>query len=169
MNDIRFLVMDVDGTLTDGKIYIGNEGEILKAFHVKDGYGIKVVLPKYNIVPVILTARSSNIVLMRCNELGINEVYQNTNNKLEALREIIRKYSERENRPYDLKNVAYCGDDLIDYECMENIKNYGGTIGCPFDAVDEIKEICNFVSGRKGGEGAVRDFISFITLQMNQR
>ena len=58
---IRFLVMDVDGTLTDGKIYMGQDGELLKAFDIKDGYGIKCLLPGANIIPVVITARNSKI------------------------------------------------------------------------------------------------------------
>ena len=69
--DIKFLVMDVDGTLTDGKIYMGNEGELFKAFDVKDGCGIKDLLPQLGIVPVIITARESKILENRCNELLI--------------------------------------------------------------------------------------------------
>ena len=73
---IKFLVMDVDGTLTDGKIYMGSNGEVMKAFNIKDGCGIAMVLPKYGITPVIITARESKILENRCKELNITELHQ---------------------------------------------------------------------------------------------
>ena len=68
---IRILIMDVDGTLTDGKIYMGCQGEVMKAFDVKDGCGIKDILPEAGIIPVIITGRKSEIVKRRCEELNI--------------------------------------------------------------------------------------------------
>ena len=82
MKNIKYLVMDVDGTLTDGKIYMGNDGEVMKAFDIKDGYGIHDLLPPSGIVPVIITGRGSEILLNRCEELGITKVFQNVHNKL---------------------------------------------------------------------------------------
>ena len=74
MKMIKFLVMDVDGTLTDGKIYMGQSGEMMKAFNIKDGYGIHDILIPAGISPVIITGRKSEIVLNRCSELGIEQV-----------------------------------------------------------------------------------------------
>ena len=73
---IKLFVMDVDGTLTDGKIYMGENGEIMKAFNVKDGYAIAHMLPEMEIIPVIITGRKSKIVENRAKELGITELYQ---------------------------------------------------------------------------------------------
>lgn len=73
--DIKFLVLDVDGTLTDGKIYMGPDSELFKAFDIKDGCGIAVLLPKLGITPIVITARESRIVAKRCQELGIAEVH----------------------------------------------------------------------------------------------
>ena len=70
---IKLLVMDVDGTLTDGKLYFGENGEMFKSFDVKDGCGIKDILPKYNILPVIITARNSVYLEKRCKELGVQD------------------------------------------------------------------------------------------------
>lgn len=148
---IKILVMDVDGTLTDGKVYIGKDGELMKAFNIKDGLMISR-LPKYGIVPIIITGRSSIITELRCKELGINEVYQGVSNKVEKLMEVIAKLG------CNLKDVAYIGDDLIDIECMKIC----GISGCPSDAIQEIKEISMFISKQKGGEGAVREFIEWI-------
>lgn len=155
---IRYLVMDVDGTLTDGKIYIGVEGELCKAFHVKDGCGICDILLPSGITPVIITGRTSVIVKNRCNELGITEIYQGIVNKLEKLKELCMGESNES----DLSQVAYIGDDLNDLSCMNAIKAAGGRVGCPADAVKCIKDIADYVCEHKGGEGAVRDFIEWI-------
>lgn len=156
---IKFFFMDVDGTLTDGKIYMGNDGEAFKAFNIKDGCGIKDVLPKLDIIPVIITARNSKIVENRCRDLGITEFYQNIRNKKLKIQEILNTYNEKNNKNYTFKNVAYVGDDLIDLECMVEIKNSGGFVACPQDACKEIKEIANYVSSVNGGYGAVREII----------
>ena len=107
--------MDVDGTLTDGKIYMGQDGEVAKAFDIKDGAGIFLILPKLDIIPVIITARESRILENRCKELGITELYQNSKDKLKTLTNILSKYGA------DLSSVAYAGDDLPDIPCMEEI------------------------------------------------
>ena len=103
--NIKYLVMDVDGTLTDGKIYMGNSGEVMKAFSVKDGCGIHDILIPSGITPVIITGRKSDIVLNRCNEIGINEVYQGISNKIDKLFTITSDFS----------SVAYIGDDINDF------------------------------------------------------
>ena len=158
MNTIRYLVMDVDGTLTDGKIYMGNNGEIFKAFDIKDGYGISFILPEHNIVPIVITARKSDIVLNRCKELGIEHCYQGCRNKKEFLCELMEKFGEQ---PVDgkYKNVAYIGDDVIDLPCMQ-ICEY---TGCPSDAIKEVADQVNYVCKKSGGNGAVREFIEWIT------
>jgi len=159
MSNIRFMVMDVDGTLTDGKIYMGQDNELFKAFNIKDGAGIGLILPKYDIIPVIITARESKILENRCKELNITELYQGSKNKLETLQDIMDKYST------DLRSVAYAGDDLPDIPCMEKVKESGGLVVCPADAIPEIKSIADYVSGYKAGEGAIRDCINYLTLR----
>ena len=156
MSKIEFFVMDVDGTLTDGKIYMGAEGELLKAFDIKDGYGIHDMLIPAGITPVILTGRESSILANRCKELGIEHLYQNVSDKLSMLN------TTMEQRHGNLDCVAYIGDDLNDLECMLAVKDAGGLIGCPADAVEKIKEHANFVSSKDGGNGAVREFIEYI-------
>ena len=152
MRETKYLVMDVDGTLTDGKIYMGSQGEVCKAFHVKDGYGIHNLLIPAGIIPVIITGRSSDIVINRSREIGITEVYQGVSDKVEAMKSVVS----------DLSMVAYIGDDMNDYSCMEAVKNAGGFVGCPQDAVETVKKISDYVSEHKGGEGAVRDFIEWL-------
>ena len=149
---IKYLVMDVDGTLTDGKIYIGNDGEMMKAFSIKDGCGIHDILIPAGITPVIITGRKSIIVENRCAEIGIKEVYQGISNKFQKLHSIVE----------DLSTVAYIGDDINDLSVIKTIKEAGGKIGCPADAVQKVKEQADYISTRKGGEGAVREFIEWI-------
>lgn len=149
---IRYLVMDVDGTLTDGKIYMGQNGELCKAFNIKDGCGIHDLAIPNGIIPVIITGRRSDILLNRCKELGISEVHQGISNKIEKLLSITES----------LSTVAYIGDDINDLSCMKPVLEAGGIIGCPKDAVKAVKEIANYVADHNGGDGAVRDFIEWI-------
>ena len=153
MKAIKYLVMDVDGTLTDGKIYMGQEGEMAKAFDIKDGCGILLELPQYNIIPVIITARRSRILENRCKELNISELHQGIKNKLSKLTEIVGN---------DLSSVAYAGDDLPDIPCMEAVKKDGGLVVSPADAIPEIRAISDYVSGFDAGSGAIRDIIHHI-------
>lgn len=149
---IKYLIMDVDGTLTDGKIYMSPSGEAMKAFNIKDGYGIHDMLIPYGITPVIITGRCSDILLNRCKELGITEIHQGIKDKVQVLHQITD----------DLSSVAYIGDDLNDLPCMEVVKQSGGLVGCPYDAVDKIKAIADNASQHNGGDGAVRDFIEWL-------
>lgn len=152
MKKIKYLVMDVDGTLTDGKIYMGQNGEMLKAFNIKDGYGIHDIAMKKGIIPIIITGRTSSIVTNRCNELGIDKIYQGISNKISKLIEVCG----------DLSTVAYIGDDLNDLVCMQLVKEAGGLIGCPKGAVNKVIKVADYVAPHDGGAGAVRDFIEWI-------
>jgi 3-deoxy-D-manno-octulosonate 8-phosphate phosphatase (KDO 8-P phosphatase) len=154
--------MDVDGTLTDGKVYMGNQGECFKAFDIKDGFAIKCLLPPYNIVPVIITARSSKIVENRCQELDILECHQNATNKYEKLTKILSDYSKKDGVEYNFSHVAYIGDDVLDLQCMTPVKATGGLVGCPSNAVKQVRDIADFISEEKGGDGAVREFVEWI-------
>lgn len=149
---IKYLVMDVDGTLTDGKIYIGENGEIMKAFNAKDGMGISKIAKDNSITPIILTGRKSKIVENRCLELGITELYQGINDKVAKIKEILD----------DLGEVAYIGDDLNDLPVMIAVQSSGGIIGSPSDAAEEVKRICDYCCKARGGEGCVREFIEWI-------
>lgn len=149
---IKLIILDVDGTLTDGKLYYSPSGEMMKAFNVKDGYAIKKALNVGKII-VVATARESKIVEFRCNELGITELYQNVSDKMQLFNELIEKYN------LDPKTeVAYIGDDLVDYLPMRSC----GMKGAPKNATYEILDIADFISSKVGGEGAVREFIELI-------
>ncbi len=149
---IKLLVMDVDGTLTDGRIYVGAQGELMKAFDVRDGYAIAHILPEYGIVPVIITGRSSEIVSNRAKELGIAELHQGVSDKLKMLREIAAKYD------VSAEKIAYIGDDLNDLPCIR----YCGVTACPADAVSLVLEQVDYVCKHNGGRGAVREYIEWL-------
>lgn len=153
MGRIRYLVMDVDGTLTDGKIYIGSSGELMKAFDIKDGYGIHTLLPANGIKPVIITGRESLIVARRAEELRISSVFQGVGDKVTVLRKFVSDEGG------DLSQVAYIGDDLNDIPCMRVVKASGGVVACPADSVKEVLAEADYVCNKNGGEGAVRELI----------
>ena len=155
--------MDVDGTLTDGKIYMSADGEMFKAFDVKDGCGIHDILPQAQIEPVIITARKSKIVENRCRELGITQCYQGCRDKTEKIVDIAGQFGLSADESGVYQEIAYVGDDIIDLPCM----SICGIVGCPADAVQEVKEIANYVSMQNGGSGAVRDFIEWIVHSMS--
>ena len=148
---IKMFIMDVDGTLTDGKIYLGNDGEEFKAFNVKDGLGINL-LRKNGIIPVLITGRKSEIVRIRAGELGIKEVYQGIKDKFEVYNKLKEKY--------DLKDeeVSYIGDDLNDLNIMKEV----GVSFTVNDGADILKKNCDYCSSKDGGNGAVREIIDLI-------
>ncbi len=153
----KILFMDVDGTLTDGKIYMGETGELMKAFSIKDGYAITHLLPQYNTIPVIITGRKSEIVSRRCLELGIDFVFQGVADKKAQMIAFANSYGIYENELGLLPGTYYIGDDIPDLECMLIAEKKG----CPADAADEIKAVSDFVASKKGGDGAVREFIEW--------
>ena len=151
MSGIRLFVMDVDGTLTDGRIYIGPGGEVMKAFDVKDGYGIKALM-KCGVVPVIITGRESAIVAARCRELGVEELYQGVADKLGCMMEVAHKYG------VEAQQIAYIGDDVNDLACMQ----YAGVSACPADAWEQVKDSAAYICRNNGGRGAVREFADLL-------
>lgn len=172
---IKLLIMDVDGTLTDGKIYMGESGEAFKAFNIKDGCGIHDLLPNVNrewksqkhnrnikgIIPIIITARKSKALENRCNELGITHLYQGCRNKVGKIEQLAEEFSlipEVKDGERFYEEIAYIGDDLIDLPAMKIC----GVVGCPADAVKQVKEVSDFISDFDGGNGAVRDFIEWL-------
>jgi len=146
---IKLFIMDVDGTLTDGKIYIGNNGEIFKAFNVKDGLGINL-LKKKDIIPAIITGRTSDIVLARAKELGIQEVHQGVEDKVKVFNILKKKYNLTNDQ------IAFVGDDLNDLELMK----LAGLKLTVANATEELFDVVDYKSSLNGGEGAVRDIIN---------
>ena len=156
VKNIKCLIMDVDGTLTDGKIYMGNDGEVFKAFDIKDGYGLAHILKKKNIVPIIVTGRNSRIVENRAKELGIVHLYQGISDKKAKINEIVKELN------IELSNVSYIGDDINDLLCMEYIKNNNGLTACPNNAIEEVRNVVDFISKYNGGDGAVREVVDWV-------
>ena len=144
---MRLLVLDVDGTLTDGAIYMGPDGEMCKRFSAKDGLGLKL-LQSAGVEIAILTGRRSRIVENRAAELGIARVVQGISEKPAALRQLAAEAG------VSLAETGYMGDDLNDLSAM----CLCGVRACPADAAPEVREICQFVSDFPGGQGAVRQF-----------
>lgn len=152
--DIKCLFMDVDGTLTDGKLYIGDEGEVMKAFSVKDGHGIKMLRNEYGVIPVILTGRNSKIVRKRCEELRIDHLRQNVKDKVAE----IKKYEKE----YPKGLFAFIGDDDNDLGAIEYVHSQGGITACPVDASNAVKKCVDYICRCAGGQGAVREFIDYM-------
>jgi len=148
---IKLILLDVDGTLTDGGIYRDNNGEEFKKFNVKDGYVI-INARKLGIDFGIITGRKSELVRIRAEELKIKYLYQGISEKVPILEELMESYNLKK------EEIAYMGDDLNDLGIMKKV----GLKGAPQDAVSEVKDIADFVSSKKGGEGAVREFVEFI-------
>lgn len=148
---IKLAAFDVDGVLTDGSLIFDEFGHEFKAFNAKDGQGI-VNLNNSGIITAIITARNNGTVKHRAKNLKIKELHQGSQNKLATLVGIMKKY----NLSFD--EIAYMGDDLPDLCILEKV----GLKGCPADAVDEVKNVANFISSKNGGRGAVREFCDYI-------
>ena len=142
---IKLIALDVDGTLSNGKIYTDDKDNNLKAFDVKDGFAIAQWIKEGGIVAII-TGKSSNIVQRRADELGIQEVAQGISNK------VITKLG------ITLDEVAYMGDDINDLGVMRMVK----IAAAPKNSAAEVLERVHFISTKDGGDGAVREFIEFL-------
>lgn len=148
---IKLLAFDVDGVMTDGSVTYDENGVEYKTFNVKDGHGL-VRMNKSGFITAIITARNNGTVRHRAENLGITELRQGQKYKLPALEEMLQKYN------LTFEQVAYMGDDLPDVCILEKV----GLACCPKDAVDEVLEICDFVSSKDGGRGAVRELTDFV-------
>ncbi len=149
--NIKLLVLDVDGVLTDGSIILDNEGNEFKSFHVRDGHGIKMLI-KAGIQVAIITGRHSKVVERRAHELGITEVYQRCHIKAVALDHIIGKFE------LTGKEVAYVGDDIVDIPIFKRV----GLSVAVNDATAETKANALMVTRSRGGRGAVREVCDFL-------
>jgi len=147
----RLLALDVDGVLTDGRIYYGNEGEELKAFNIRDGLGIKL-LQESGVKVAIITGRQSEIVARRARELGIEEVVQGRDDKRQALFELCRRHD------LGIEECIYMGDDLPDLSAIV-AAGLGMTVA---DAGAAVRRAADWVSEAGGGCGAVREACEFI-------
>jgi len=148
LNQIKAFVFDVDGVLTDGKILITSEGEMLRQMDTKDGYALKYALNKGFRVGII-TGGINQGVKERLELLGVDKVYLGMHEKEQAFEDFIKNY--------DLKadEVLYMGDDIPDIAVMQKV----GVAACPQDAVTDVKKIVHYVSHKKGGDGCVREIL----------
>ena len=148
---IKLLVFDVDGVMTDGSITYDENGIEYKTFNAKDGHGLAKMV-KNGFMTAVITGRKNGTVDRRAIDLRFTEVYQGVKNKLPILEGIIQKYE------LSFEEVSYMGDDEPDIPILEKV----GIAACPSDAVDRVKEVCNCVSTKCGGKGAVRELCDFI-------
>ncbi len=148
---IRLLVCDVDGVFSDGRIYLGNDGEELKAFHTKDGFGIKA-LGVSGVDVAIITGRNSAIVANRMKALNVAHIIQGQENKLPALIDLIQQLN------IDLNEVAYIGDDVPDLPCIEAV-GLGISVS---DAHPLVLRGADYTTFTAGGFGAVRETCDLI-------
>jgi len=155
---IKLLVLDIDGTMTNGNIIYSNNGEELKAFDVKDGLAVASWTKKLGKKVAIITGRKSILVEKRAKELGVNFIYQGVDNKDEVLEEILASEG------ISWEEVASIGDDLNDLRMLKR----SGLSFAPNDAVEYIKDTVNVVCSQKGGCGAVREMIEYILEYDNQ-
>ena len=151
LKPIKLLLLDVDGVMTDGGIYFSERGDELKKFNILDGYGI-VKLQKTGVRVGIITGRVSQVVSRRAKELGISEVYQNLENKLDVYEQVKAKLGLRDSE------IAYVGDDEPDIPVLQR----AGFSACPANAVAAVRRQADFVCRRRGGEGAVREVIDLV-------
>lgn len=155
--NLKYIFVDVDGTMTDGGIYYDETGNEIKKFCTKDAAGFftaHVVGMKL----YVLTGRECQATTRRLTEMGFDGIFQDVKNKTDFLNNYIRTRGIKQDE------ICYIGDDLNDYEPMK----LAGFRGCPADSCDEVINIADYVSKVNGGYGAVRDVISYILKERNQ-
>ena len=145
---IKTFIFDVDGVLTDGKILINSDGELLRSFDTKDGYAMKSALVK-GFKIVIITGGRNEAVRERFKELGVIDIYLGAHHKLDAYQDLMDNYD------LNPEEILYIGDDIPDIPVMEKV----GLGCCPADAASDVKAMADYVSHKKGGEGCVRELI----------
>ena len=152
LKDIKVLVTDVDGTLTDAGMYYSADGEQLKKFNTRDAKGLELIREKLGMRVVILTRENSPIVTARAHKLRIDDCYVGILEKLPFMEQFCLE------NHISMANVAYIGDDINDLECMQK----AGFAACPSNGDDDIKKASHYITKEKGGEGAVRNVCDLI-------
>ena len=148
---IRMLVLDVDGVLTDGKLYFDHAGNESKAFNARDGLGIKA-LQRCGIEVAVITGRKCKAVTHRMTQLGIKHVYQGSLNKLDAFLHLL------ELTGMDAEQVCFAGDDWIDLPVLSK----AGLAVAVADAEERVKQQVHWITNRKGGDAAVREICNLL-------
>ena len=148
---VRMLVFDVDGVLTDGSLFYGDDGQEYKAFHSRDGHGIKM-LRAGGVESGIITGRTSRVVLHRARNLGITHIHQGADDKLEAFDALLTACG------LGAEQIAYMGDDVVD---LPVLRRCGLAVTVP-DAPAEVKTRCHLVTRSGAGRGAAREVCELI-------
>ena len=151
LDNIKLLIMDCDGVLSDGKVIYTEKGWESKAFAVSDGLGLSL-LRFTDIKTAVITGRNSLALQRRCQDLEIDFLFQGVKDKVAVVEEILDSLALR------WENTAFMGDDWNDYHLLNKV-SFSAT---PQQAPQEIKEIVDFISQNRGGDGAVREFIEYI-------
>ncbi len=147
---IKLLILDVDGVLTDGKIYYGNYGDELKAFDVRDGMGL-ALMSRAGIETAIITAKKAKIIRLRAKDMGVKRVYEN-HSKLKIYTKLLRKFRLQK------EEVCFIGDDLLDIPVLKDV----GLPATVPQAAKEVKAASSYVTQAGAGSGAVRELCEFI-------
>ena len=154
---IRLLLMDCDGVMTDGSVYLSADGEAMKVFNAKDGYGLSVWNKSGRMSGVITGRGAEDILNRRASEVGMKYVRTRAKDKVSVLREII------EDADVSLEETAFIGDDLLDLPVLRLV----GFPAAVADAVSEVREAALFVTEARGGRGAVRELIDLFASHWN--
>lgn len=154
--NIKILIFDVDGVLTDGSLYLGDDGQEYKAFNSLDGHGMKM-LKNSGVELAIITGRSSKVVTLRAHNLGITHLYQGVHDKLQAFHELTEKLGIR------FEQCAFMGDDVIDLPAM---RRCGLAVTVP-QAPELVQRHAHYVTRREGGRGAARETCELIMQAQN--
>lgn len=148
LKKIKAFAFDVDGVLSDTKVNLSSDGELLRTMNTKDGYAMQYASRRGYPIAIITGGRAESIA-MRFRTLGIQDIYLGASKKTDDFEDFRKKYS------LESDEILYMGDDLPDYEVMKIC----GVPCCPADAVEEIKSVSVYISHLKGGEGCVRDIM----------
>ena len=148
LTQIKTFIFDIDGVLTDGKVLINSDGELLRSFDTKDGYAIKCALIK-GFKVAIISGGKNEAVRERFQELGVLDIYLGAHHKLEAYQDLLNNYN------LNPEEILYIGDDIPDIPVMEKV----GLGCCPADAVSDVKAMADYISHKEGGKGCVRELI----------
>jgi YrbI family 3-deoxy-D-manno-octulosonate 8-phosphate phosphatase len=149
LDKIKLLILDVDGVMTDGGMYVSENGDQMKRYNTQDGMGIMHLTKSNFQVGIISSGFTNNMVQKRAELLGIQNCYVGRDPKIEILKDWCKKLNLK------LEEVAIIGDDINDLEIMKNV----GLAVCPSNAVNSVKSICHIILSKKGGDGCVREFI----------
>jgi 3-deoxy-D-manno-octulosonate 8-phosphate phosphatase (KDO 8-P phosphatase) len=155
---IKLLLLDVDGVLTDGRIILDNKGNELKAFHVRDGHGIKLA-QRAGIVIGIITGRKAEVVNVRARELGIVEVHQGALDKILVYESVLTKYGLRDGQ------VAFVGDDIVDVGILKRV----GLAVSVADCDPAVKPYADMITQAEGGRGAVREVVNLLLASQGKK